>query len=1654
MKYTKHKYNIANNNTLNNHSFLTSKNNNKLIYDSSGGRYVRKNNTINKHIKKTRTSLPLGTFKRLNKYGMIDIYTQDGGFISKLKFHYNLNKILNIIEKLGKYQIKLTEYFDSYENETKHFKYLGDEKAKAINDKLRTKKSEIIYKFVMNNMSKEYDVKTSNLEKDLELIQNKYIGIDNTIDELNRQIKKEQKKYEVFFKSFNKQSKIFNKVIKKYEQVKGFYIEQKVLKEQYMRFEGQKKLSKDDQKLKKKYITNKKGIEKVLAYGEDNIEKHKSEKDNLSTILDKSKTYKEAYDNINYNNYDKDIINWETKYKKIYEDIIGIDKKMSDIKKVFDKLNEYTEIIKRELNIIYKTIGKANQLDSINKILLIFKNNEILLSKVKELIKKIKLALIQENEVDDIISATSYAESYFNAIENNFINLKQDLIRDKNEIKDDIENSYEPKKLGGGGAYNSNNLSDINTFAKFLDSGYEQIFNILEAINNELADGNKTSQFYKLSSEENGKIIQIYFNIYMFFLYYDEIRGDTFNPDEEQKCNLNIDLNINNKEIIKWFIKLDKIYKKINKDNKIKTYNDLDDNYQYYIDTYKNKDNIVDKLTTFLNKVKDKIETYFKTIINDKDSKIFNVNNDKTEKIINLVYQYNTNIDTNIKIFKGFYGIDTNIQNLKKSCNITEYKHFFDKDYLHNDINYKDSFIIYSEDNTNFNFYSVYNDENPDVKIKKVSKYDEIKQKYEEFEEFIKNQIKKITFVEVSGVGKTKKQEEKQNETKKDEEINKFKDNLKKLSIDKTTINFNDGYIKDIDFKKKLKDMLNKISPNNVDSITEDNLEKFRDKIIKEWEDKINVVKYEVKGGESNIGSILDLYCGNNLDTYTDLGTNNEPLFNNAVTHFRDFLNEYIYPNILKNIYNNIKYENNYKNDELDINTTFSKTIINNNKSLVLYKEDIDYVKTEITKNSNIIKYIYSWLYLNKDILDDCISGCIKKMNDIKTTVLDNDAFDFDKNKIMSSFLEKFHKGNFIQECKELDREVDQDTDFMRLIEIITTKPSLQKIQYSETIPIPPQTEKRLDVKNPEGTIKFINKPEPEVSGKHSFPSIKNYRVIPKEYKNETRKIHRIVCFNINFWKTINQTPEDNIYTNPSYAIDFLENIKDIDALCLLNYTLHNDIKTSSGGYFIYNNNIKQIQYGGVDLMPRNVSNEYIKTEINKKLKLEMKYIENDNINNKIYKDILPLPNDIFLGKALYSKNQNNIDQYENFDITYDNQRREKICKIEYKIGSNIITIYFVNFKNDYNNNNIIYLEKEKTKALLDYINNKGIKYYIIMGNFNSIHQTDGSNQSLTEKYKLTQIGGNNITFYNGKTYDLCYVSNDFRKLYKIMNINNITIPSGEVSSHYPIYIDIIVKNEDSSSSSSQSSIVSSSTSKNNNLGNEGKQLLSTFLKDTYNIPNLEKNKKVLVDRILEMINTINRDLKPEKFKEITNNINTIGQNQIELRLIEKNLTPSSIKEYNKISIDYKWINDIVKSEKEKINLTSTTKEVSKLLNTIPQVKGLVTSSSLSREDILDIISKINDRNYTPKDEKYKNLLSKLGSNDNSAKLMIEEIEKGGYEDITKCIILSKLQIYATNKLFSEAFRNIPGNTSQNCESVLKQKADSKKQQQYQGKQY
>ena len=147
---------------------------------------------------------------------------------------------------------------------------------------------------------------------------------------------------------------------------------------------------------------------------------------------------------------------------------------------------------------------------------------------------------------------------------------------------------------------------------------------------------------------------------------------------------------------------------------------------------------------------------------------------------------------------------------------------------------------------------------------------------------------------------------------------------MKKLPIDDETSNFNDGYIKDIDFKKKLIDKLNEIDPKNVKSISDDNLKNFREKIIiKEWDDNTDNVEYiNTKSVTSNIGSILDLYCGNDLGEYTNVDLNTAPFFKKEIAYFRDFLKKEIYPNRIKNRYNNIEDKVNYQQTGID---TYSK---------------------------------------------------------------------------------------------------------------------------------------------------------------------------------------------------------------------------------------------------------------------------------------------------------------------------------------------------------------------------------------------------------------------------------------------------------------------------------------------------------------------------------------------------------------------------------------------------------------------------------------------------------------------------------------------------------------------------------------------------------
>ena len=1728
MKYTKNRRNNNNhNNTLSNNSFLTSKNNNKLVYE--GGRYVRKNDIINK---KTRTSLPLRTLERLNKYGMYNIYTQDGGYITGWKFEGKMKKVKKIIKKLGKYEMRLNEFSDSYEAEVKTFKRLGDKKADSINDKLRSKRREIIISFIKNNMDKEHTFKTSNFQQNLEMIKINYISADKEIKQLDKEIKEETKKHKEFIKVFNKEKETFAKIFKKRAKINNFYTEQKEIKDKYVEIADGKKLDKKDKKLKIHYEKNKEDIDYVISYGKEKLEELNKGVENKDTTLDKSKTYSELYDKLLTSKYNSDLNDWETKYKNIYENIIDIDNRINYLNQQFNKLNEYVELIKRELNIIYKTINKTNQLNSINKLLEIFASNEKILENVKELMKKIKIALIQENEIEDITNITSYSEAAFKIIENNINNLKNHLVIDKKEI----ENNYIAKKLEGGAR--SSELKDIDTIDKLLDSDYKDLDKILKRVNDDLKDTNKDSHIYKENSEDFLKMIQIYFNIYLFFLYYIKNRTDAIDFSIVEK-DLNLDTS--DKDIILWFIKIVDLYIKINKppsSNIKKEYKELDDNYKDFIIEY-TKERYIIKLETFFEQTRMLIENYFRNI--DDNDNYFNIGSGKKESIKNLYYSLNDKNEDIFDKFKIFAGYDkkweNDINKYKSKYNVTltdniwgKSKDFFDKDFLHN--HYEDSYVIYkdthhrTEKSNTYKFYSVYfneekfNTKTITIKIKQNKYFRSIKDNYNNLVKFIQDRLEETNIL----TNKNKKDE-------KDEIPNNINESNHHIFSNDTIKNEHDDFFCSNTIDGKITTaienfLLEKLLPNGYDVSTDIDLtEEKKKKIVRalkesivgknsnnpvaqdSWIGKIKIGnndQYIFTGDDTKIAYITPppppppllpapidydigcIYCGVNRNF-----TNPNHYFYQNNTRFpinqgqiknkegKRFFKFNIYPYLLISVYNDLLFNKpthkNVKECTSYLHKSQLSSIVRHETEhlyLILYDEDNDITdKLTIDKNSDnkISKYVFMWLSCedadkktDDNLKKDSFSEFINKIQ--KSTSKDLSKVDLEKDKIeatnviLSQFT-KEHRKKFMEEYKDLYESYIDDE-----IKINESQIDDDDKIYSSKEP-KERTEKRYYYDNPIGYKDNIN----NHSNKPIF--INKAKIIDKPIeKKDKDKIHRIMTFNINRWCIIDDKLSNNdIYTNPSYAIDYIHKINDdsnINALCLLDYTLHNDDeqrtflerkqrkksrRSSSGGFFIYNNDIKQIQYGGDnDAHNLEVKNSSIKSMIANKLKLDKYILHNDNYDNKILKE------NIFLGKGLYYNNK--IEKPDILEIkdkvNLDKLFNEKILYSEYDIDSKKIGLYFINFKSDSDKSgNVLSNHKEKIGALIDKVmihSQRNQEECVIMGNFNCSPKThpDAFKQFETDKFKKIGKSINDSTFITGNEYDLCYVSEEFTKLYKIMN-NNIIIPSGGISNHYPIYIDIIrIEDEDSiktgSNSSSSNSSSNSSSKDLDEAEQEGtKPLLATFLKDTEGITNIEINKKNIVNSIAKMIEIIKNNLKTDKYNSISNNINGLAQSQIELKLIEKKLAPSSIKKYNKITTEYTLVNNIVESEKEKINLKDTTKELAKLLSDNPQVKGLIKTSTLSREEILDIISRLNDKTYR-KNDKDETLLKKLSSNDNNVKKMIEEIGNISLET-TQCIILDNLRTHSTHNLFNEAYIKLP-NTSKNCFDVNKKKQDEKHQ--------
>ena len=455
------------------------------------------------------------------------------------------------------------------------------------------------------------------------------------------------------------------------------------------------------------------------------------------------------------------------------------------------------------------------------------------------------------------------------------------------------------------------------------------------------------------------------------------------------------------------------------------------------------------------------------------------------------------------------------------------------------------------------------------------------------------------------------------------------------------------------------------------------------------------------------------IYCGvfidNNHYYYKDSTqiANNTGQIKNK--EGKSFFKYNIYPYLLISVYNNLLF-NKPVHDNMRECTSFLQnshsqlsSIVRHETEhlyLILYDEDDD-ITAKLTfdkgRDNKISKYVFMWLScedadkktddnLKKDLFSEFINKIQKSTSkDLSKVDLEKDKIDT-TNVILSQFT-KEHRKQFMEEYKDLYESYIDDE-----IKINESQIDADKDIYTSSKEPKERTEKRYYYDNPIGYKDNIN----NHSNKPIF--INKAKIIDKPIeKKDKDKIHRIMTFNINRWCIIDDKLSNNdIYTNPSYAIDYIHKINDdsnINALCLLDYTLHNDDeqrtflerkqrkksrRSSSGGFFIYNNDIKQIQYGGDnDAHNLEVKNSSIQSMIANKLKLDKYILHNDNYDNKILKE------NIFLGKGLYYNNK--IEKPDILEIkdkvNLDKLFNEKILYSEYNIDSKKIGLYFINFK-------------------------------------------------------------------------------------------------------------------------------------------------------------------------------------------------------------------------------------------------------------------------------------------------------------------------------------------------------------------------------------
>jgi len=1671
------KYNNKDDNKYN-RSILTSKNKNKLVL--KGGTYYRKNknnNSIYKN-KRTKNILKTRTLDELNTYDS-SLSKQSGGFIIKyLKFKYKLRKIKKIIEKLNKNEKVMNEFINSYKTQTNTIKRLTDKKSATIYEDIRTKKDKTIIEYLKKNKKELSNVKTSDVEHSLELIQTKEkITIPNEIKQFNKEIKKELPKFKLNQKKFNSDSKKFRKINKEFQELQAFYIEQAEILDKYRDLEGKTQLRKEDEKEKKKYTKYKADIDYILNFKQNNIDSINKQIQEIDTILDKSDTYKKEFEGLDkkQNDYKKILSDWNSNYTSIFKNIQTIDGNIGSIETIFKNIENIIEIIQRELSTIYVAIKTTDKLDPILKVKKILETNLKILNSTKTIINKIKFAFIQNIAYEKIEFDTVYCEAGIKYIQNQMKELRNSLKADENQLK---LTGVTEKILGGGAKLKHNDFKDL-TMKLFLDEKYDTIIETLTDINTNLND--KTSKIYK-ENKDFLDIMKTYFSIYLFFLYYYKTRSHSSTDliitgdDDDDEPQITID--DTDKDIIRYFIKIIKIYEDIIKDTKLIKFTDLSTQKQDEIFKHTNE-NI--KLQAFIINIDTMIKDYFNKINND--DIIYNPNLAKDETIKDLFYEYNPHSDDTdktdnlgcIKIFIGYVDNKIITPIMKSNCKIDNTTIF---DHTNN-ILYKndvqDTLLLYDIDHDGkYKFYTVYFDKSINqlntIKAKKISYYNEIERKYNDFKTFLNLATKlrgtagNANIFYPNGKADTR--------------------HLTQPQIDKLIVDSNNNIKdEDIDTKFFCNDACNTEIISSIDKKIKAN-------------DVIQYVGNNYSSMPLNTPPPTNIEIKNLKNLFKD-NTHNSWFNPSGIFYFpciyaqnTDWLKKSIIAYVLISIYNNVAYNANIEGvgaaaATLNPSPTQKPVCIfkkpGEDKYIILYETPNDIIETS-KKVKGTQTYLYIWLNsnLNKDpdtiLKKDKFSNYIKKLYDPslsskKLNTLDiNKINDFD-------IIKNIYRDDqtiLIDEFKKLDSEIN-----ISKFKTYSTDKDIYKTDSTE-------------LKRPEDRYLFDNKKAYDDDTAYNNTNKSNFIASPiakplvkDSYLNPEKKdvkeliktdsIKRIVSFNVHRWHRIDD--KEKLRTDPNYAIHFIkEFLTETNVIGFLDYTLYPENSDSakthtsdfiSGGSYINkqtkknmnnitnnktnnitnkktNKNVKQykqnkIQYGGVDSSFVNVSSNYTSDKMKDSLKLNNVVIINDNNNNAISTE------NIFLGKSIYSDSK--LEKEKILSIT---NSKDTILYSEYTISKNKIGLYLINFTDA--DDKVIPPVKftDKIKNLIktitdNIVKNNGKLEIVLMGNFFYSPADDkDAFDMLDKKYRRLP---SNFTNINGNTIDMCYVSKEFDETFIILN-KDIIVKSGGISDHYPIYIDICEKNNIVGVSIDGTSVTSISISGSTSLltnsekleaeALNAKRLLSMFLSDAKGMEDIiAKNKAVILDKISDIINKIDKELKLEVYTRITNNINDLSQNIIKLKLIEPKLTPDNfvIKEYSKKIKEFSWIADYANKESAKLNLVDETKELAKLIKDNPDIAKILPSKDANITSIeIQLINSsiiIKNNKIDKTDTTIQAIIDKLKNSENAKKMLEYIVSTLKTNDYERCKRIYILQSETNSTVFFQYTQD------NNCSTII-----------------